>query len=228
MDPLTGSLKDVDIYFIGMMSITVVCLSRPSSLLALDQSCTQEQLNANFRNGHWIDLGDVQLAFDKEVFWNLDAISSESERWITQQGCVPATTSRVGIVSTRNLEHLLGDLAHKDLRRAFKLLTKSSSVDQQNVSWKGYCATDLGNIQSYAGTLVLQYLDKVLGKVALARASLRELKALFLIILGTITAVSYSKPCAQTHTVSETPTFLIAILNSPLDNRTDIFLQRIL
>lgn len=164
-----------------------------------------------------IDLGDVQLAFDTEVLWNLDNISPEFACWITQQVHVPATSSRLGILSTGKFERLLEGLDHEDLRRAFKLLYESSSLlsrfqDQPHVSWKGYCTIDLGNMRSFAGTMVLQSLEKALNNAALATASLGELRALFLVILGTIITSSYSKPSAHTHSVSHNMTLLTTIL----------------
>lgn len=164
-----------------------------------------------------MDLGDVQLGFDMEVLWNLDAISPEFACWIVQQNCVPATSSRVGILSSRKFERPLECLASEGLGRAFRLFIECSSVlyhfqDQPGASWKGYCTTDLGNMHSFAGTLVLQYLEKALGNFALATASLEGLKALFLIIVGTILVVSYSNPRAHTHTVSGELTLFIAML----------------
>ena len=48
-------------------------------------------------------------------------------------------------------------------------------------------------MRSFAGNKVLKGLEKVLNNNALSRASLFELKALFLILFGTIVSVGYSE-----------------------------------
>lgn len=128
---------------------------------------------------------------------------------MSNQNSEPASTSRVGILSSSKLEHLLDNLVDKGLRRAFKLLIESSSVlynhdGDTDFYWKSYSLADLANIRSIAGTLVLQHLERALKNLALAKYSLRELKALFLIVFGTIIAVGYSKPVTQADDVSIT------------------------
>ena len=67
--------------------------------------------------------------------------------------------------------------------------------------WKSYTSAALLGLRSYAGTLVLQHLEGILSRSNLAMASLRALKALFLIIFGTVIAVGYSKPIVQANNV---------------------------
>ncbi|KAL2038935.1 hypothetical protein N7G274_008275 [Stereocaulon virgatum] len=180
MDSVSCSLKEVDIY-------------------AIDRSCTL----ASFNDFDSIELGDVNLAFDSEVWWDLDGLAFEFAHWMSCQGTTPASTSRVGILSSAKLEHLLHNLVDRGLTRAFKLLSESSSVlynheGDTDMHWKSYTTSELLGFRSYAGTLVLQHLERLLSRSNLDMASLRELKALFLIIFGTIIAVGYSKPIVQT------------------------------
>jgi hypothetical protein len=72
-----------------------------------------------------------------------------------------------------------------------------------DMHWKSYTTTALLGLRSYAGTLVLQHLERIFSRLNLAMASLRVLKALFVILFGTITAVRYSKPIVQTDNVRE-------------------------
>lgn len=128
---------------------------------------------------------------------------------MSNQNSEPASTNRVGILSSSKLEHLLDNLVDKSLRRAFKLLIESSAVlynhdGDTGFYWKSYSVADLANIRSIAGTLVLRHLERALKNLALAKYSLRELKALFLIVFGTIIAVRYSKPVTQADDVSIT------------------------
>ena len=67
---------------------------------------------------------------------------------------------------------------------------------------KDYNKDDLENIRSFAGTSVLRHLERVLSNIALAETSLKEMKALFLILFGTIIAVGYSQPVGHDEEVS--------------------------
>ena len=194
MDSVSCSLKEVDIYALSTLP-SLFFLLLDQILTALDPSSTRFP----FTECNSIELGDVQLAFESEVWWDLDALTFDSACWMSHQNSEPASTSRVGILSSSKIEHLLENLVDRGLRRAFKLLTESSSVlynhdGDTDVYWKSYSLTDLANVRSIAGTLVVQHLERALKNLALAKYSLRELKALFLIVFGTIIAVGYSKP----------------------------------
>ena len=176
-------------------------------LTASDCLCTQAELTATFEDCDAIELGDVQLAFDSEVCWDLDSICFEFACWISHEHSGPASTSRVGILSSAKFEILLDNIISRDLRRAFRILSETSSVlynheGDTNLLWKGYSPAALTTFRSFAGTLVLQHLEKALNNHALARYSLRELKVMFLIIFGTIIAVGYSKSVSPTCDVS--------------------------
>ena len=158
-------------------------------------------------NGQTIDFGDVQLAFESEVQWDLDVMVSEFAGWMSQKHALPASTSRVGILSSGKLTQLVRPIADEDLIRTFRLLVESSSVlynydGQPDISWNDYYQDDLENIRSYAGTSVLRHLERILSNIALAKTSLKEMKALFLILFGTIIAVGYSRPVVHNQEVS--------------------------
>lgn len=144
----------------------------------------------------------MTLAFDSGVWWDLDGLAFESAHWMSCQRAGPASPSRLGILSTSRLELLLDNLVDRSLTRAYKLLVESSSVlcnyeGDTDMHWKSYTTTALLGLRSYAGTLVLQHLEGILSRSNLAMASLRELKALFLILFGTVVAVGYWKPIVQ-------------------------------
>ena len=158
-------------------------------------------------NGQTIDFGDVQLAFESEVLWDLEVLVSEFAGWMSQKHALPASTSRVGILSSAKLTQLIRPIADEDLTRTFRLLVESSSVlynydGQPDISWKDYYQDDLENIRSYAGTSVLRHLERILSNIALAETSLKEMKALFLIVFGKIIAVGYSRPVVHNQEVS--------------------------
>ncbi len=169
--------------------------------------CTPEQLTTKFLNSKTIGFGDVKLAFESEILWDLDAMVSEFAGWMSHKHSLPASTSRVGILSSAKFAHLVSTLADEDLLRTFRLLVESSSVlynyeGQPDIYWRDYPMNILKSIRSFAGTSVLRHLERVLSNKALAETSLKKLKALFLIIFGTIIAVGYSRPVGHNLEVS--------------------------
>ena len=132
---------------------------------------------------------------------------SEFAGWMSHKHALPASTSRVGILSSAKFTQLVRTIADEDLTRVFRLLVESSSVlynydGQLDIYWKDYYRDDLESIRSFAGTSVLRHLERVLSNIALAEASLKKMKALFLILFGTIIAVEYSRPVGHSLEVS--------------------------
>ena len=149
----------------------------------------------------------MKLAFESEVLWDLDAMVSEFAGWMSHKHALPASTSRVGILSSAKFTQLVCPITDEDLTRTFRLLVESSSVlynydGQLDIYWKDYYTDDLESIRSFAGTSVLRHLERILSNIALAEASLKEMKALFLILFGTIVAVGYSRPVGHNQEVS--------------------------
>ena len=149
----------------------------------------------------------MTLAFEAEVLWDLDAMVSEFAGWMSHDHGLPASTSRVGILSSAKFTRLVRTIADERLTRVFRLLVESSSVlynhdGQLHICWKDYSKDDLESIRSFAGTSVLRHLERVLSNIALAETSLKEMKALFLILFGTIIAVGYSQPVGHNQEVS--------------------------
>ena len=132
---------------------------------------------------------------------------SEFAGWMSDKHALPASTSRVGILSSAKFTELIRTIADEDLTRTFRLLVESSSVlynynGQPDFFWKDYDMDDLESIRSFAGTSVLRHLERVLSNITLAKTSLKEMKALFLILFGTIIAIGYSQPIGHNEEVS--------------------------
>lgn len=183
-----------------------VCLSMVLLLTAIDASCIPESLKAGLLQGGTYELDEVKLAFELLVWWDLDAISFDFACWMTHEHIAPASTSRVGILSSPKFENLLDNLACQEMRRTFRLLTRSSSSlynRGDDRGWKEHLPDDMFSIRSFAGTLLLQHLEKALSSRDLSNSSLPELKALFLILFGTVIAVGYSESFVQTHNVRD-------------------------
>ena len=176
-------------------------------LTIIDSGCTLEQLTAKFINRRLIDFGDVIFGFDSGVRCDLDAMVSEFAGWMSHKHLLPASTFSVGILSSAKLTQQFSSLADEDLIGTFNLLLESSSVlynynAESEIYWKDYSMDDLQSIRSFAGTSVLRHLERVLSNIALAEASLKKMKALFLIPFGTIITVRCSRPIGYNQGVS--------------------------
>ena len=164
-------------------------------LRSVDSPCDETMYNTIMeRSSHYLITHDVQLDFRSE-FWNLDTITRDFAQWMSNQQLTPASRSRVGILSSFKLTRLLSTLLSGNMSQNCRLLVETSSAlynrgIQQD--YAGYNPIELWRIRSFAGNKVLKGLEKVLNNNALSHASLFELKALFLILFGTIVSVGYS------------------------------------
>ena len=188
-------------------------------LSSVDSPCSQNVYNTIMeRSSGCLVMDNVQLGFVPESYWNLDVIAQDFAQWMSNQQLTPASTSRVGILSSFNLTWLLSISIPGDLSQNFRLFVESSSAlynrgfHQQYAAapynhgfqqeYAGYNLVDLWRIRSYAGNKVLDVLQGVLNNNALSHASLPKLKALFLILFGTIVSVGYSGQLTQLGIVS--------------------------
>ncbi len=145
------------------------------------------------RSSHCLITHNVQLDIDPEFDWSLDTITRDFAQWMSNRQ--PTSTSRVGILSSFNLTRLLSTLVPSNMSQEFRLFVETSSALYNRgfqQEYAGYNSIDLWRIRSFTGDKVLVGLQGVLNNNALSRASLLELKALFLILFGTIVSVGYS------------------------------------
>lgn len=147
------------------------------------------------RSSDYLITNNAQLGFHSEFDWNLDTITRDFAQWMSNQRLTPSSTSRVAILSSFNLTRLLSTLVPDNMSQNFRLFVETSSALYNQgfqLEHAGYNLMDLWRIRSFAGNEVLKGLQKVLNINVLARASLFELKALFLVLFGTILSVGYS------------------------------------
>ena len=195
MDCLPFSFTGLDIYALGIRNSWSL-LILVFMLTPLDSPCSEQTYNAILRRSPRIINADVQLASEGIVHWNINAISSDFAHWMSDEQLEPPSTSRVGILSTWTFERLISSHVDKSLCKYLRLLIGSASILYARGSQASYAdcnSTDLRKIRSFAGSKVLQSLETALGNSSLAGASDEKLKALFLVLFGTIVAVGYSK-----------------------------------
>lgn len=170
------------------------------------------------RSSRCLITDDVQVDFVPESYWNLDIITQDFAQWMSNQQLTPTSTSRVGILSSFKLTRLLSISTPGNMSQHFRLFVETSSALHNRgfhqgyesavynhgfqQEYAGYNLVDLWRIRSFAGNKVLVGLQGVLNNNALSRASLSELKALFLVLFGTIVSVGYSGQMMQSGIVS--------------------------
>ena len=157
------------------------------------------------RSSHCLITDNVRLDSHSGFHWNLDTITRDFAQWMSNQQLTPTWTSRVGVLSSFNLTRLLSTLVPGNMSQNFRLFVETSSALYNRGVEQGYAGcnlTELWQIRSFAGNKVLVGLQEILNNSALSRASLSELKALFLILFGTIVSVGYSEQSSPAGIVS--------------------------
>ena len=147
------------------------------------------------RSSRCLITDNVEFDFHDELYWDLDTITRDFAQWMSNQQLAPPSRSRVGILSSFKLTRLLSTLVSDNMSQNFRLFVETSSTLYNRglqQEYAGYNAIELWRIRSFAGDKVLEGLQRVLNNKALSYASLFELKALFLILFGTIVSVGYS------------------------------------
>ena len=157
------------------------------------------------RSSHCLITYDVQLYAGSEVYWDIDAISLDFAQWMSTQHLTPVSTSRVRILSSFTLPRLISSLVPGNLGQNVRLFVETSLALNDGclqVYYAGHHPTDLWRIGSFIGNKVLEDLEKALSNTVLAKVSLMELKALFVVLFGTIIAVGHASQGIQSSNVS--------------------------
>ena len=169
-----------------------------------DFPCNQEQYDSILRTNTVIVAGNTSHSFDPEVCWDLGTMASDCAEWILGKSVKPRAKNRVWTFSSFDAECLLSPFVDANLSKALRVLVETSSILRNwgmDTSYSDYSSSDLWSIRSFAGSQLLQGLERALNLQRLAESSEDVLKALFLVILGTIIAVGYSTPVSRSNEV---------------------------
>lgn len=153
-------------------------------------------------------IGNVEQNCNSEAQWDLGSIALDCADWVLDERLKPGSKSRVWLFSSFEAEYLLSTIVGGDLSRAFRVLVEISSIIHNwgiIASYSQYSSSDLWRIRSFAGSQVVQSLEQALKLNRLAKASADVLKALFLVLLGTIIAVGHSTSIHHSDEVSHSP-----------------------
>ncbi len=110
------------------------------------------------------------------------------------------------MLSSINADLLLSKFVDGNLSEALRVLIETSSILRNwgmDTSYSHYSSSELWSIRSFAGSQVLHGLERALNLQRLALVSADVLKALFLVILGTIIAVGYSTSVSNSDEVKQ-------------------------
>lgn len=166
-----------------------------------DFPCSKTTSDTILRQSRQIIDEDVHLAFESDIVWDVEALSSDFANWMSNEAATPTTTSRAGILSSGTFERLVQNLVGVHLSSHLRLLVKLSTFLHNygpRATYAGYSAMDLWSLRSFAGNMVLNRLEAVLrDNKKLARASKQELQALFMMLFGATIAVAYTTSINQ-------------------------------
>jgi hypothetical protein len=145
----------------------------------------------------------VTLEFSSQMTWEIDSFSNDILTWLKSRE--PATTNKVGAMSSPQFQDLIKPLVGNDISTSFRLMiyaislahTQQSSDHEYQLS-----RADLQKIGAFAGKRCLKFLDNTLTASSLAklfkdRNTKKVLQALFLRAFGAILSIVYAQPITE-------------------------------
>lgn len=138
------------------------------------------------------------MSFSSQISWDLEALVKEVTYWLS--GLNDTNTSKVGTLSSpRFLNLIRKSIGHRGSLNFQRMLYAESLAYIQPVSSNKHFLTvlELQQIGAICGQEVLSILDSRLRPQALAKSSKPDLEVLFLVIVGTILAASYTTPAIE-------------------------------
>jgi hypothetical protein len=149
----------------------------------------------------------VAPEFSSQMKWEIDSFSNDVLTWLNSRE--PASTSKVGAISSPHFQDLIKPFVDNDISTSFRLMIYAISLAhiQQNSDHEYQLSiADLQKIGAFAGKRCLKFLDNSLTVSSLVRIfkdrnAKKTLQALFLLAFGTILAIGYAQP------VTESPVF---------------------
>ena len=136
---------------------------------------------------------ETELRFKEVIHWDVDALCTDFATWMTADNTQPATTSRVGVLSSTQCQRLLCRYLNNDLSTYLPLLVRTSSLlyNRQDLPHPRYTYEHLSSARSVLGNELLKYLETAMKLTSLSKKSKQQLAVLFIVVFGTIIAVVY-------------------------------------
>lgn len=142
-----------------------------------------------------LELAGISLQFASQVKWNLEALVDDIVTWLNAPNL--SQTSKVGTLSSPQFIEIIQPTMKDDTYMFFQrmLYTESLAYTQSTSPHKHFLSiNELHQIGAVAGHTWLKTLDEKLKPQCLSTYSKGQLYALFLLLIGTILAVGYTRP----------------------------------
>lgn len=145
----------------------------------------------------WLDVevAGISLNFASQVTWNLEDLVDDIVKWLNAPNL--SQTSKVGTLSSPQFLDLIKPTMKDDTYMCFQRMvyTESLAYTQSTSQHRHFLSvTELHQIGAIAGHTWLQTLDEKVKPQYLSTCSKEELHVLFLLLIGTVLAVGYTRP----------------------------------
>ena len=136
----------------------------------------------------------TKLLFNDSITSDLEILCTEFAAWMSTDSTAPASTSRVGILSSTQCQRLLYTYRGDDLCTNLALLVKISSLlyKRENAAHPHYTYRQLSSARDVLGKTLLARLQQALRPLSLSKNSREQHEVLFIIILGVVISVAYT------------------------------------
>jgi hypothetical protein len=142
-----------------------------------------------------LEVAGISLKFASQVTWTLEALVDDIVNWLNAPNL--SQTSKVGTLSSPQFLDLIKPTMKDDTYMYFQrmVFTESLAYTQATSQHRHFLSiTELHQIGAIAGHTWLKTLDEKVKPQYLSTCSKEELHALFLLLIGTILAVGYTRP----------------------------------
>lgn len=126
------------------------------------------------------------------VQWSASGVFTDCITWLSTLDSPAVSYSRAWLFSASRTEQLLCTLVPKELCETLRVLAKASMLIHHYERASFSFPRQLHGLRCFAGNHMIQALEGALRPTSLANSSINDLGGLFLLLLGTTIAVSYT------------------------------------
>lgn len=142
-----------------------------------------------------LEFAGISLQFASQITWTLGALVDDIVNWLNTPNL--SQTSKVGTLSSPQFLDLIKPITNDDTYLYFQrmIYTESLAYTKSTSPYGHFLSiAELHQIGAVAGNAWLKALDEKLKLQYLSTCSKEQLHALFLLLIGTILAVGYTRP----------------------------------
>ena len=162
-----------------------------------------------------LEVAEISLKFASQVTWTLEALVDDIVNWLNTPNL--SQTSKVVTLSSPQFLDLIKPTMKDDTYMYFQQMvyTESLAYTQSTSQHRHFLSiTELHQIGAIAGHTWLKTLNEKVKPQYLSTCSKEELHAIFLLLIGTILAVGYTRPAqVPSPIVNEVRFISLSLLN---------------